>query len=69
MSIVGGIIGVMIALLGNIMFRIATDLQPAVTWQIIVVAVGVSAVVGIIFGTVPAVKAARKDPIESLRYE
>ena len=69
MSIVGGIIGVMIALLGNIMFRIATDLQPSVTWQIIVVAVGVSAIVGIIFGTVPAVKAARKDPIESLRYE
>jgi putative ABC transport system permease protein len=69
MSIVGGIIGVMIALLGNIIFRIATDLQPSVTWQIIVVAVGVSAIVGIIFGTVPAVKAARKDPIESLRYE
>lgn len=69
MSIVGGIIGVLIALLGNIMFRIATDLQPSVTWQIIVVAVGVSAIVGIIFGTVPAVKAARKDPIESLRYE
>jgi len=68
-SIVGGIIGILIALGGNVIFRVTSDLQPAVTWQIIVVAVGVSALVGIIFGTVPAIKAARKDPIESLRYE
>ncbi len=68
-SVFGGVIGVFIALLGNAVFRITTDLQPAVTWQIIAVAVGVSAVVGIIFGTIPAIKAARKDPIESLRYE
>lgn len=69
LSIVGGILGVGIALLGNAVIRIASELQPAVTWQIILLAVGVSAVVGIIFGTGPAVKAARKDPIESLRYE
>lgn len=69
LSLVGGIAGVGIALAGNALFRITTDLQPAITWQAVVVAVGVSAAVGIIFGTAPAVKAARKDPIESLRYE
>lgn len=68
-SIVGGIVGVGLSLAGNMLLRITTDLQPAVTWQVIALAVGVSAVVGIIFGTIPAVKAARKDPIESLRYE
>lgn len=69
MSIVGGILGILIALGGNALVRITSDLQPAVTWQVIVLAVGVSALVGIIFGTIPAIKAARKDPIESLRYE
>ena len=68
-SFVGGVIGVGLAGLGNLAFRITGDLQPAVTWQIVLGAVGVSAAVGIIFGTIPAIKAARKDPIESLRYE
>ncbi len=68
-SIVGGLLGIAIALAGNALFRITTELQPAITWQAVAVAVGVSAAIGIIFGTVPAVKAARKDPIESLRYE
>lgn len=68
-SIVGGIIGVGIALAAATFIRITTQLQPAVTWQIVALAVGVSAGVGILFGTAPAVKAARKDPIESLRYE
>ncbi|MBA2278835.1 ABC transporter permease [Candidatus Saccharibacteria bacterium] len=68
-STVGGIVGIIVALAGNALLRITTDLQPAVTWQIVALAVGVSAIVGIIFGTIPAVKAARKDPIESLRYE
>lgn len=68
-SIVGGIIGVALAALANLGFHAVTDLSPAMTWQIVVLAVGVSAAVGIVFGTIPAVKAARKDPIESLRYE
>lgn len=69
LSIIGGIIGVIVAVVGNILIRLTTDLQPTITWQIVAIAVGVSAAVGIIFGTAPAVKAARKDPIESLRYE
>lgn len=68
-SIIGGIIGVVVAYAGDILIRFSTDLAPAITFEIIAMAVGVSAVVGVVFGTIPAVKAARKDPIESLRYE
>ncbi len=69
LSLVGGIIGVGVAVFGNIVVRLVSDLEPVITWQIVVLAVGVSAVVGVVFGTAPAVKAASQDPIESLRYE
>jgi putative ABC transport system permease protein len=69
LSLVGGVIGIILALLLNIILRLTTNLQPLVTWQIVLIATGVSLLVGIIFGTVPAFKAARKTPIESLRAE
>jgi putative ABC transport system permease protein len=69
LSVLGGILGVLLALAGSAFMRVTGELEPTPTWQIVVLAVGVSAAVGILFGTVPAIKAARKDPIESLRYE
>jgi len=68
-SLVGGIIGVLVALSANFMFTIFTNLRPAATLPIIAFATLSSVAVGIIFGTAPAIKAARKDPIQSLRYE
>jgi putative ABC transport system permease protein len=35
----------------------------------IVVALGVAIAVGVIFGTIPATRAAQMDPVESLKYE
>jgi putative ABC transport system permease protein len=69
LSLSGGIVGIILALLINAALRAATDLQPAANWQIIVIASGISLLVGIVFGTLPALKAARKDPIEALRSE
>lgn len=66
-SFVGGVIGVLGSLAANYFLRVFTKLSPVVTWQVIVIAVGVAVVVGVFFGTTPALKAARKDPIEALR--
>lgn len=69
LSLVGGIVGIIISLLINFLLRISTSLTPVLTWQVVAVATGVSLVVGIIFGTAPALKAARKDPIDALRNQ
>lgn len=70
MTVVGGIIGLCSAYI--IAFFIATffSFQPALTWEIVSIAMGLALGVGIIFGLYPAVKASQKDPIEALRqYE
>ena len=67
LSFAGGVVGVIIAFFVNYLLRITTNFQPFITWQVVVIASGVSIGVGIVFGTIPAIKAARKDPIEALR--
>lgn len=69
LTVVGGIIGIIVALLVGVSLRATTSLKPVVSWEIVLIATVVSLLVGIIFGTVPAVKAARKDPIDALRAE
>ena len=69
LSVVGGIIGTLLALLINVLLRIFTNLQPVISWPVVLLASLVVLVVGVIFGITPAAKAARKDPIDALRYE
>lgn len=69
LSIVGGIIGMAVAFLVSGSLRVYTSLHPVVTWPVVVVAVSVSVGIGIIFSVVPALKAARKNPIDALRGE
>lgn len=66
-SIVGGLIGIM---LGIILSRLIThfaDILTIVSPFSVFVAFGVSAAVGIVFGYIPAKRAASQDPVESLR--
>jgi putative ABC transport system permease protein len=63
----GGVLGVLFSLLANYLIRIFTQLQPVITLPLMGIAVVVALAVGIIFGVTPALKAARKDPIDALR--
>ncbi|MDP3914762.1 MAG: ABC transporter permease [Bacteroidota bacterium] len=66
-SISGGIIGI---ILGVVLSKIITavfDIKTVVSFFSIFIAFGVSALIGIMFGYMPAKRAAEKDPVESLR--
>lgn len=69
LSVFGGIVGVIIGvIIAQVLGRV-TPLPAAVpTWSIIV-SLGFCSIIGLFFGLYPAAKAARMDPIESLRYE
>lgn len=67
LSFVGGMSGVVVSLLANVMLRIMTDFQPVITWPIMAIATGVALVVGVVFGLMPAIGAARKNPIDALK--
>lgn len=67
LSASGGILGVVIALLAIVGVRAATSLEPVVVVPVVLISFGISVGIGIFSGFLPAVKASRKDPIDSLR--
>ncbi|MDZ7786250.1 MAG: ABC transporter permease [Candidatus Saccharibacteria bacterium] len=69
LSLIGGILGILLSLGTNFLLRVTTNLEPVITAPIMGLAVVVAFVVGVVFGAAPAFVAARKDPIDSLRYE
>jgi len=68
-TLVGGLIGLAISLIVGWVIAAQSPLTPEITPGLVAVALGLSTVIGIIFGLWPAMRAADKDPIEALRYE
>jgi putative ABC transport system permease protein len=68
-SLVGGFLGVIIGLALPFSVRFLTEYRIPISGLSVIVAIVVSSLVGILFGTVPAARAAKLDPVESLRHE
>ncbi|MBE0448641.1 MAG: ABC transporter permease [Actinobacteria bacterium] len=83
LTLIGGALNVVLAILfgqyigeivnfgsgGRGFGRNASEVKPLIDFPTIALAAGISVVVGIVFGLFPAIKAARLDPVEALRYE
>ena len=67
MSLLGGILGYLLGYLAAFVISVFLYFTPAFTWQTAGVAAAMALGVGVLFGIYPAIKASRKDTIESLR--
>ena len=65
----GGVIGAVLGILGGNVAAFAFKVPPVFPLDWTILSVVICTLVGLIFGTYPAVKAANMDPVESLRYE
>jgi putative ABC transport system permease protein len=68
-SVSGGFIGIFLGIILAVLIQKIAGITTIVSFFSVVVAFGVSAAVGVIFGYSPAKRASERDPIESLRYE
>jgi len=66
---VGGVIGVVLGIAGGNLAAYFFEVPAVIPVDWIVLGLVICSIVGIVFGTYPAIKAANLDPIDSLRYE
>ncbi len=69
LTVFGGIIGIILGYIIALLFSMTGLIAASVTLRPVVIAFGVSALIGIVFGYYPAKKAAELNPIDALRYE
>jgi putative ABC transport system permease protein len=63
------VVGIVVGLALPYSVRFLTNYRIPISGLSAIIAIIVSSLVGIIFGTVPATRASQLDPVESLRYE
>ena len=68
-SLIGGLVGTAVGLAAPLAVRLFTDyVVPISPWSV-VIALAAAMLVGVVFGTIPATRAAQMNPVESLKYE
>jgi putative ABC transport system permease protein len=68
-SLVGGLVGIVVGLALPLSVRFFTDYDLPISAWSVVIALAAATLVGIVFGTVPATRAAQLNPVEALKYE
>jgi putative ABC transport system permease protein len=68
-SLTGGLIGTLIGLAIPFSARFLTDYRVPISGLSAIIAIVVASMVGILFGTLPAARAAEMNPVDSLKYE
>ena len=68
-SLAGGLIGCFVGLAVPLSIRLFSDYPLPISLWSVVIALAAATAVGVVFGTVPATRAAQMDPVESLKYE
>lgn len=69
LSIIGGLIGVLIGVLGAKSMEVFSDMSISISTFSILLSLGFSGAIGVLFGYYPAYKASLLNPIDALRYE
>jgi len=64
---IGGILGILLGLLGNLAGSALVGYPFTVYFDVITIGFGFAAVIGLVFGTLPALKASKMQPIDALR--
>ena len=68
-SLTGGVVGTVIGLAIPLSIRFFTSYELPISSASVVIALGAATLVGVIFGTAPATRAAQMDPVDALKYE
>lgn len=69
LTFIGGVIGVIVGWLASFLITYFASTTTVVSYYSVFLSVGISALIGIVFGYYPAQRAAKLDPIEALRYQ
>lgn len=68
LSLLGGFLGLILGYIMAFFISVITPFTPFISLQIVGLAFGTSLLVGVVFGAYPAIKAAGRNPIESLKH-
>ena len=68
-SLAGGLVGCFVGLAVPLSIRLFSDYSLPISMWSVVIALTAATAVGVVFGTVPATRAAQMDPVEALKYE